>query len=34
LGKADDCLISLGHHRLRGVREAKEIFAPAPSFAP
>ena len=33
LGNADDCLVSLGHHRLRGVREAKEIFALAPSFA-
>jgi adenylate cyclase len=33
LGNADDCLVSLGHHRLRGVREAKEIFAPALSFA-
>ena len=29
LGNADDCLVSLGHHRLRGVREVKEIFAPA-----
>jgi len=26
-----DRLVSLGYHRLRGVREAKEIFAPAPN---
>jgi len=28
---ADNCLESLGHYNLRGVREAKEIFAPASS---
>ena len=33
LGNAGDRLISLGHHRLRGIREAKEIFAPAPSIS-
>ena len=32
LGNAGDRLVSLGRHRLRGIREAKEIFAPAPSF--
>jgi adenylate cyclase len=31
LGNAGDRLVSLGRHRLRGIREAKEIFAPAPS---
>ena len=31
LGNTGDRLISLGHQRLRGVRQAKEIFAPAPS---
>jgi hypothetical protein len=31
LDNSDDRLVSLGYHRLRGVREAKEIFAPAPS---
>jgi adenylate cyclase len=31
LGNAGDRLVSLGRHRLRGIREAKEIFTPAPS---
>jgi adenylate cyclase len=31
LGNTGDRLISLGHQRLRGVRQAKEIFAPAPT---
>jgi adenylate cyclase len=31
LDNSDDRLVSLGYHRLRGVREAKEIFAPAPN---
>ena len=31
LGNTGDRLISLGHQRLRGVRQAKEFFAPAPS---
>ena len=31
LGNIGDRLISLGHQRLRGVRQAKEIFAPAAS---
>jgi len=30
---ADTRLVSLGHYNLRGVREAKEIFALAPSAA-
>src|SRR5262249_46431435 len=30
LGNTGDRLISLGHQRLRGVRQVKEIFAPAP----
>jgi adenylate cyclase len=31
---SDRRLVSLGHHRLRGVREAKEIFALAPTTMP
>jgi adenylate cyclase len=31
LGNAGNHLVSLGHHRLRGIRQTKEIFAPAPT---